>query len=357
MKQEQTHVSKQRRQLLLQGASGALALAGAPFLQAQGLNKMMISYPTRSGATWPMWIAEKAGLYKKYGLDVTLQFGVHPAGIAVLLSGQAQMTNYGLEQILTASVRDPALVIMGSSLNRGNFGLMAHSSIKTVAQIKDKRVGVGRVGDPLYIYTLDLLEKYNMGPRDVQWIPTGTDSATRTRMLETGQLDAALMVAPAYFKLQAEGFNLLDSLANHPDIYVSTAYTFKKTWAVDNTDTVVRLIKAHAEAIKRFYDDKAFAMQAYSDNDPAWDAATVGKLYDTYVERNVLDRVPLLQKSAVDSVVRRMADDVPALKSFDAAQVINMGPVRKLISEGYFRNLFGASIAAEENAKLKNAYS
>ena len=55
--------------------------------QAQQLAKVTINYPTRSGATWPLYLAKEAGYYKKYGLDVDLQFGVHPTGIAMLTSG------------------------------------------------------------------------------------------------------------------------------------------------------------------------------------------------------------------------------------------------------------------------------
>ena len=36
-----------------------------------------------------MYIAREGGYYQKYGLDVDLQFGVHPTGIAMLTSGQA----------------------------------------------------------------------------------------------------------------------------------------------------------------------------------------------------------------------------------------------------------------------------
>ena len=61
--------------------------------QAQQPQKITINYPTRSGASWPLFIAKEGGYYQKYGLDVDLQFGVHPAGIAMLTSGQAAMVN------------------------------------------------------------------------------------------------------------------------------------------------------------------------------------------------------------------------------------------------------------------------
>jgi ABC-type nitrate/sulfonate/bicarbonate transport system substrate-binding protein len=344
-----------RRGALKVGVGSALAVLGVGSLRAQAATKITISYPTRSGASWPLWIAKHAGLYEKHGMDVTLEFGVHPAGVAMLVSGQAQMLNYGLDQILVASAREPSMVMMGSSLNKGSFALIAQKEFKKVSDLKGKRVGIGRLGDPLYTFTLDLLQKYNMGAQDVQWIPTGRDARTRAGMLVNGQLDASLMVAPSYFKLEAQGFSVVDLLANYADIYVSTAYTFMKTWVKDNPDVPRRLIMAHAEAIKRFYDDKAYAVKAYQAYDPGEEQDTA-RIYDIYREREVLDRVPLLQKAAVASAVTRQLDDVPALKALDPAQVIDMGPVRKLVAEGYFRDLFGPGVAGEEQKKLAASY-
>jgi ABC-type nitrate/sulfonate/bicarbonate transport system substrate-binding protein len=340
---------------LLAGAGVALAGLGAPAVHAQAGTKLTLSYPTRSGASWPLWIAKQAGLYEKHGLDVTLEFGVHPAGVAMLVSGQAQMINYGLEQILTASARDPSMVMMGSSLNKGNFALIGQKGIDKVTDLKGKRIGVGRLGDPLYTFTLDMIQKYGMGARDVVWVPTGNDASARAKMLEGGQIDASLMVAPAYFRLEAAGFSVIDLLVNHPDIFVSTAYVFKKSWVQGNADAARRLLMAQTEAIARFYQDKAFAMQAYRSFDPQPEAA-VDRLYDIYRSKDVLDRVPLLQKAAVTSAITRLADDVPAVKALDVTQVIDMGPVRKLIADGYFRSIFGAGVAAEEQAKLAASF-
>ncbi len=343
-----------RRDLLLL-AGAASALAAAPVVRAQSAAKLTIVYPTRSGASWPLWIAQKAGLYEKHGLDVKLEFGVHPAGIAMVISNQAQMTNYGMEQILSASVRDPAFVMTGSSLNKGNFAMVAQKGMKKPADLKGKRVGIGRLGDPLYNFTLDLLRVWGMNERDVQWVPTGTDSKARAKMFLAGQLDASLMVAPTYFELEKMGYEVVDLLINHPDIYVSTAYLFTKAWAKDHGDEIRRIIMAQTEAIARFYADKAFAVQTYLAFDKR-EQADVEQLYDLYKSRDVLDRVPLVQKAAVASAIARTQQDVPALKTFDPAQIIDMSIVRQLIADGYFRKVFGDGIAAEEQRKLAASF-
>src|SRR5215475_3774716 len=109
-----------------------------PLLVGQGqLQKTAINFPTRSAASWPMFIAKEGGYYQKYGLDVDLKFGAGTIGVAMISSGEAAMTNSSMEQALQASSRDPnALVLMGSTLNKGLFALMASNTIANVQDLK-----------------------------------------------------------------------------------------------------------------------------------------------------------------------------------------------------------------------------
>jgi len=78
----------------------------AQFAGAQQLQKITINYATRTGQVWPLYIAKEGGYYQKYGLDANLVFAIHPAGIAMVVSGEAVMTPYTLEQSMTAAYKD-----------------------------------------------------------------------------------------------------------------------------------------------------------------------------------------------------------------------------------------------------------
>src|SRR5437870_6467838 len=210
-----------RRIVLL--AAVALALLGS-WPRAQAPQKVTINYPTRSGASWPMYIAKEGGYYQKYGLDVDLQFGVHPAGIAMLTSGQAVMVNHSLEQGMVASSKDAAnFQLMGSSSNKGLFALMAQKEFTDPKQLKGKRIAVGPIGDAPYNYTVALLGTYGLGARDVQWIPVGTDVTGRATAVQTGRADATLLTAHAYFRLAETGYKTLANLADR-EVYAATVY-------------------------------------------------------------------------------------------------------------------------------------
>src|SRR5579862_1213568 len=222
----------------------AVVAAAATSVWAQAPQKITINFPTRSGASWPMYMAKEGGFYQKYGLDVKLEFGVHPAGIAMLVSGEAQEANYSLEQSMQASLKDSNFVMMGSSLNKALFALMARKDLSDIKQVKGKRVAVGQIGDAPYNYTVGLLGTYGIGVRDVQWIPAGTDVSGRAAALESGRADATLLTAPNYFRLEEAGYKNLANLADHDNIYAATVYLFRRKAIAENPKLPELIIKA-----------------------------------------------------------------------------------------------------------------
>lgn len=342
------------RRIVLAIAVALIALVNWPY--AQSLQKVTINYPTRSGASWPLYLAKEGGYYQKYGLDVDLQFGVHPAGIAMLTSGQAVMVNHSLEQGMVASSKDGSMALMGSSSNKGLFALMGRKEIKDVKQLKGKRVAVGQIGDAPYNYTVALLGTYGLGARDVQWITVGTDVTGRAAALQTNRADATLLTAPNYFRLEEAGFKNLANLAEH-QVYAATTYLFAKSAITANPKLPEQIIKAHAEAIKRFYDDKPFAVKTYIafDKQPE---ADIARIYDLYKNGDIFDRVPYVLAPAVKAIISQQVDPRIAadLKGYDFKKVIDNGIVARLVKDGYFQQLFGPGVKAEEQRKASIAF-
>ena len=333
-----------------------LALMATTWPHAQNLQKITINYPTRSGASWPLFIAKQGGYYQKYGLDVDLQFGVHPAGIAMLTSGQAVMVNHSLEQAMVASARDASFSLVGSSSNRGIFAMMAQKTFSNPKELKGKRIAVGQIGDAPYNYSVALLGKYGIGARDVQWIPVGTDVNGRAAALVSNRADATLLTAPAFFRLEEQGYKNLANLQDH-DVYAATTYMFSKKALASSPKLAEQIIKSHAEAIKRFYDDKAFAVQAYMafDKQPQ---ADVERIYDIYNKGRIFDRIPYVLAPAVKSIVSQQSDPRLAadLKAFDYHKVVDNSTVDRLVKEGFFEQLFGADVKTDEQRQAKLAF-
>jgi len=288
-------------------------------------------------------------------LDVELTFAIHPAGLAALVGGEAQFTVYGLEQVMTAAAREPSMVITSSYLTRASFGLIARKDIRSIADLKGKRIGVGRVGDPLYMYTVEMLNRVGIASTHVTWVSSGTDSATRGNMLLNGQLDAALLVAPAFFRLlEAPGLHQIADMLNS-DIPVANVLVFSKKAIAAAPQLPEAVTKACAQATKRFYEDRAFSIEAFRSFDPQSQEKDVARLWDIYTKAQAIKRVPVLTKAALQPSISRVAIDVPAIKSLSPQQYIDNSVVVRLAKSGYYEKLFGPSVRAEQAAALADA--
>src|ERR1035441_9116050 len=323
------------------------ALLITPWASAQ---KITINYATRTGTTWPLYIAKEAGYFQKYGLDVDIAFAVHPAGIAMVISGEAAMTNYPLEQAMLAGSKGGAGVIVGSPYRKSLFALMAGSSVGSVRDLKGKRIGVSQIGDAPYNYAVGLLGKFGLTPRDVQWVPIGTDVNGRAAALISGRVDATMITAPVYFKLEERGFKSLANTSDYDDIYAPTVYVFRKATIAANPKLPELLIKAHTEAIKRFYEDKDFALKAYVKYTPE-DLNDLGRVYDRYAKTNTFERVPYVLTPSVQYMIDHAIDAQSAaqMTRFDFRAVIDNSTVERLVKEGFFEKLFCPGIRSEEH--------
>lgn len=343
----------------LAAIAGALAMVGcssAP--EAPPARKIVINYPNKSGSQWPLFLAKEAKLYEKYGLDVELKFGVHPAGVAMLASGEGQMVNSSLEQMMQAASKDGSLKIVGSSLNRGTFALLSKKDIKSVEALKGKRIAISQIGDGPYGYVVAILAKAGLKDRDVKWVSVGGPVSGRVAALASDKADAAILTAPAYFKLEAEGYNVLVNLAEREDIFASTAYLMAAKDVANDPKLAESLIKAHADAIKKFYEDKDAAVAAYRKYDPDATPEDVARTYDLYAKPQAFERVPYVLKPAVESVIAQQSDAQLAekFKTFDWRTVIDNSLVDKLVKDGFFVSLFGENIRAEQERKAGLAF-
>lgn len=340
-------------------AAAILAVGlSAQALEGQALQKITINYPNRSGSNWPIFLAKDGGYYQKYGLDVTLVFGVMPAGIAMLQSGEAQMVNSSLEQLMEAASKDGSMVLIGSALNRGAFALMSKKEINSIKDLKGKKIAVSQIGDAPYGYLVDLLSKSGVSARDIQWIPVGTDASGRAAALQSGRVDATLLTAPAYFKMEEAGFKTLANLVEHPDIFASTGLLMKKSVIAADPQLPEKILQAQAEATKRFYEDKAFAVKTFLQYDKNAVPAEVERVYDLYAKPQAFERIPYVMAGAVKSVLAQQPDAQIAarMRAYDFHKVIDNSYIDKLVKNGAFEKIFGPPIKADEARKAKDMF-
>lgn len=333
----------------------SLLLAGGGIANAQSkVTNVKIVYPAPSSTTWPLWIAKEGGIFEKHGLNATVEFALHPAGPASVVSGEAITHNLGLDTAMLAAMRGNQVVIIGSPLLVGQFALVGGKGITDAKSLVGKRIAVGRAGDPPYFYALGILEQLKVDTKGMQWISAGAPPQ-RALALRNGLADAAMITSPEYFRLQDEGFAVLARLQDFRQIPIATSYMFRRRVLTETPQLVEAVLKSHIEAVKRFYDDKPFilgVLKKYLKSDDK----TLERLYSETVQAQVFERVPYVTGRSLQGIVERGKAETPELATFDFRRAIDQSIIDRLADQGFFEQVFGPGIKAEVASKRAQSF-
>ncbi len=314
--------------------------------QREGSEKYVVTSQALSGASWPLFIGVEGGYFEKYGLDVELKYSRHPAGIAGVSSGDVLTINIGLDTGIAAASKGDRLVMVGSPVNLGTFVLIGTKDIKDVKELADKRIAIGRVGDPPYHYTLALFKSLGISTENIEWIPSG-GAATRMVAVTRGGADAALLTAPTYYRLIEEGYPVLVNMSDHPEVVIAQGYLFNRDVLDNEPEVAENFMKAVIDATQRFYTDKSFSMEAMRRHTNVKDDATLSQVYDDYRTIGQLERIPFVRQAAIEAVIERNSERMPELKDFDYSSMLVVDVLEKLVEERFFEQIYGPSIKDE----------
>jgi len=146
---------------------------------------------------------------------------------------------------------------------------------------------------------------------------------------------------------------VLAVLLDHDDIYVSTYYLFRREALGKERPAALAYIKAHAEAIKRFYDDKPFAAEVMIKYGGTRDRDDANRVYDLFRKARVLEAVPYALKGSFDAVMERQGQ---VLKGSDLSKAIDNSLVDQLVKEKFFETVFGPSVRDEQQRRQAQAF-
>jgi NitT/TauT family transport system substrate-binding protein len=247
-----------------------------------------LSYTQASGAFTPLWVAQEAGLFKKYGLDASLKILNSQVAHQALVAGELDVISTGPE-LVNARLQGVPVKYIGGTLQRFVFQLWGGKAIKSLADLKGKTVGVTTPKTSTEIATREALKKTAViSEKEVNFIYLQTIPAILTAVIN-GNTAGGTMSAPNTLKARDAGLNLLIDIAqvNVPGFHLAYGTTEKTIKAYPNSLTA--FLKATAEATTLARQNPAMAKKAiakYTDTDdtkiidgtyeqfsPYWDAA------------------------------------------------------------------------------------
>ena len=173
------------------------------------LQKLTVGYTPISGAALPFFIAVEEKIFQKYGYDVAGIFmGGSPLINAAILAGEFPIGYTGGGAIISSRLSGSDLVAIASPLPVLTIDGWAKPEIKSIGDLRGKRVGVTRFGASSYFSALSMLEAGGVKPSDVTFIQNGGVGESYAALVG-GRVDVCMIGYPFGLNAKNAGFHLL----------------------------------------------------------------------------------------------------------------------------------------------------
>ena len=231
-------------------ATSAPTAAIATATPAPAPLKVKLAYGNISGDFMPVWVAQEAGIYKKNGLEVELiSIDGGARTMAAILSGDVQAGVVGGAESLSATAEGASIKTFAVLVPVFPYLLMAAPEIKTVADLRGKKIGISSVGGSADIATRQVLRDSGLDPdKDVALISLGSH-AQRTAALFAGAIQAAVDDPPNTTELAEKGFRSVYDLAAKRVASAQTTVVAKADYVAANKEVIQRLTDSFIEAV------------------------------------------------------------------------------------------------------------
>ena len=297
-----------------------LAVLGiCPGAEGQGLRKVHVAIPAVSPASTTFVVAKDRGYYREEGLEVEMI--VMPSAIATqaLIGGNVKFTTVGGAG-LPPILRGASLRFLFTTFNRPMFWLYAKPEIRSVPDLKGKRIGVSSLGSGPDSLLRDLLKKHGIdGGREVFIMPMGSGIA-RFAALKAGSVDASMLSIPSNFMAQEAGFRELLSFIEQEWVELQGSVLASEQLLESDPVLVEKFLRAGLKGFRYFRDNRSGTIVILT-RFLRIKEDLVGQIYDLIRPGMTQDGVigEALQKKSLEHIVERVGvkGPPPLEKIFD----------------------------------------
>jgi NitT/TauT family transport system substrate-binding protein len=315
-------------------------LISAPF-SVSGADKLIGIHSARVMSQSLPWVAQEAGLFKKHNLDFQLVF-ISSSSIvtAALLGADAEMTLTGGIGNVIAYVRGSTdVVFVGGVKNILTHSILAGANIKRPEDLKNKRLGVSRIGGNSHYFTIQALRRFNnMEPgRDFTFIQTGGEPET-VAALAGGGIDAAVVTAPADAQGIAQGYHYV---IYGPDLkipYSATAFVTKRSVIAKRPQVLSEFMRAMAEASKIMHTDKEFIYRVLGKYLRVSDRKILESAYNTEIK--ALEPRLAIKMDSLQAILDEAAATDARAKKVKPQDLVDSRYLDEMEKSGFFDQLW-----------------
>jgi NitT/TauT family transport system substrate-binding protein len=298
-----------------------------------------MAYVTVASNILPMWLAQDAGLFQKYGLDVELLYVAGAAKVSeALLGGDVEVAATVPASAIGPDLEGAELVMVAAWANKMAFSLFVQPSIQSVEQVRDKTLSVTRRGSASEIWAGAILERFGLEPeRDYHFVAAG-GQPEQLAALQAGGTDGAIIGPPTNVRARQMG---LRELLSYQDYFLPTAdvgLVTSRRYLSEHPDVIERLLRAAAEALAIQVQQPERALAALARGTETDDRELLEetlRFQDSRTDRTMTPS-PEGMRAAVDELARSN----PKAASANPPDFFDLTLIQRLNDSGFIKGLY-----------------
>jgi NitT/TauT family transport system substrate-binding protein len=162
---------------------------------AQPLQKIVVTYSSRSIASIDLFVAQERGYFREEGLEAQLVQVRATAAIAAIVSGDVDALG-SIGSAIRAIPRGVPIKVLAVSLRRPVFWLVTRPELKSFSDIKGKVMGTTTLGGSQHTAGVRMLRRAGLNPDKDVTVVLGGDVPTQLQALVNGSIQVGILSPP-----------------------------------------------------------------------------------------------------------------------------------------------------------------
>lgn len=208
----------------------------------------------------PLFIGIEKGFFKEENIDAKPKWFDAAQPIAVATAGgSVDVGATGITASLYNMVAGGQKLTIVADKGREQKGysstalmVPADSPVKTIEELKGKKIGITQTGSTYHYMVGRLLEKHGLTLKDIQLTPLNSIGGLM-EALKGKQVDAVMLNEPNLTAVVKEGYGRVITQVGDEMDYQTSGLFFSPKLA-GNKDAAVRFLKAYAKSTRYYYD-------------------------------------------------------------------------------------------------------
>jgi len=295
-------------------------LAIAPAAQSQGpLQKVTISYSSRSISSIDLFIAQDRGFFREEGLEARLVQVRATVAIAAILSDEVQALG-SIGSAMRATERGAPIKVLAVSLRQPLFWLVTRPEIKSISDLRGKVVGIVTIGGSQHTALKRMLQTGAVNPDGEVTTVLAGDVPAQLQALAANSIQAAALSPPIVIVARDKfKMNVLAGAMNEFTSLQNGLAVSEKTLR-GQRELVKRMLRARAKANRYFHENEKGSSEVLA-RYLSVDYPTAIETYRLSRPAYTTDGIPTEEEAReylkMDAQILGLAAPVPISKVFD----------------------------------------